>query len=69
MLRLFIDTYYENASPLKWEQNEDGVIDLDVIHDHERFTPNQQFNHVNLRIIVPPEEVGARLKDRSRTIS
>ena len=25
MLKLFIDTCYENASPLKWEQNEDGV--------------------------------------------
>ena len=68
MTKLFIDTYYENASPLKWEQNEDGVIDLDVIHDHGRFTPNQQFNHLNFKIIVPPEEVGARLTVRIRPI-
>ena len=68
MLNLFIDTYYENASPLKWEQNEDGVVDLDVIHDHGRFSPNQQFNHLNFKIIVPPEEVGARLTVRIRPI-
>lgn len=42
---LFIDTYYENASPLKWEQNESGIIEIDLIHDHSRFSPNQQVTH------------------------
>lgn len=27
MLKLFIDTYYENASPLKWEQGE-GLTEM-----------------------------------------
>jgi hypothetical protein len=66
---IFIDTYYENASPLKWEQNEDGVIDIDMIHDHARFSPNQQFTHWNFKIEIPEEHIGESVKLRVRPIN
>jgi len=66
---LFIDTFYENASPLRWEQREDDVVDLFLAPDHERFSPNRQVTHWNFKIEVPPERVGAQLRLRFRALS
>ncbi|MCP3967026.1 MAG: hypothetical protein GY750_13905 [Lentisphaerae bacterium] len=66
---IFIDTYYENASPLKWEQNENGIIELELIHDHARFSPNQQITHWNFKIEVPAENVGKTVKVRIHSIN
>ena len=68
-MKLFIDTFYENASPLRWEQNEDGVLDLYLAPDHERFSPNRQVTHWNFKIEVPPEHVGEQVRLRFRSVS
>lgn len=68
-MKLFIDIFYENASPLRWEQNEDGVLDIDLAPDHERFLPNRQVTHWNFKIEVPPEHIGERLRLRFRAVS
>ena len=68
-MELFIDTFYENASPLRWEQNEDGVVDLYLAPDHERFSSNRQVTHWNFTIEVSPEDVGRQVRLRFRAVS
>jgi len=68
-MEMFIDSFYENASPLRWEQNEDGVLDLYLAPDHERFSPNRQVTHWNFKIEVPPEHVGRQVRLRFRAVS
>lgn len=46
----FIDTSFENASPLWYEQAADGTILLRLIYDHERESANRASGHVNFRI-------------------
>lgn len=53
MSTVFVDTFFPNASPLRWRQAEDGVIELFPIPDHARFSPNRQFTHWHLRLVVP----------------
>src|SRR5437870_2375789 len=36
---IFIDTFFENASPLRWDLRDGDVVELEVIHDHERLSP------------------------------
>ena len=69
MREFFIDTFYENASPLRWEQSEDDAVDLFLMPDHERFSPNRQVTHWNFRIEAPPERVGQRVRLRFRAVS
>ena len=52
MARIFVDTFFPNASPLRWRQAEDGVVELFPIPDHARCTPNCQFTHWHLRLRV-----------------
>jgi len=66
---LFIDTFYENASPLRWEQSEDDAVDLFLMPDHERFSPNRQVTHWNFRIEVPPERIGERVRLKFHAVS
>ncbi len=66
---IFINTFYENASVLRWEQMEDGAIDLDVIPDHERFSPNNQVTHLNFKIEASPELVGKKITFRFRHLN
>ena len=61
---IFIDTYFECATPLRWEQDEPGVIGLHPIHDHARFSPNQQFTQWDVKIVVPAEHVGGSVRVR-----
>ena len=37
----FLDTSFENASPLWYETEVDGVIQLHLLYDHERNSPNR----------------------------
>jgi hypothetical protein len=53
----FIDTSFENASPL-WYDVADGVIRLHLIYDHERASPNRAAGHIHFLIHATP---GARL--------
>lgn len=46
----FIDTSFENASPLWYEFDADGVIRLNLLYDHERNSPNRAAGHFHFLI-------------------
>jgi hypothetical protein len=66
---LFIDTFFENASPLRWEQSGPDTVDLDLVPDHERWSPNCQMTHWHFRICVRPAVVGSTLRVRFRPVA
>ena len=41
----FIDTSFENASPLYWENGADGTTDVFLVYDQERRSPNRANGH------------------------
>src|SRR6185312_11860173 len=43
---IFIDTSVENASPL-WYEIVDNVIQLHLLYDHERASPNRAAGHIH----------------------
>jgi len=58
---IFIDTYFENASPLRWDLRDGDVVELEMIHDHARFKPNQQLTHWNFKVRATKEKVGSTI--------
>jgi hypothetical protein len=46
----FIDTSFENASPLWYEPAEDGTIQVRLLYDHERASPNRAAGHVHFLV-------------------
>ena len=46
----FIDTGFENASPLWYEEAADGTILVHLNYDHERSSPNRAAGHFHFRI-------------------
>jgi hypothetical protein len=46
----FIDTGFENASPLWYEPAEDGAILVHLIYDHERSSKNRAAGHIHFRL-------------------
>jgi hypothetical protein len=46
----FIDTSFENASPLWYDIAPDGIVRVHLIYDHERQSPNRAAGHVHFRI-------------------
>jgi hypothetical protein len=62
MQPLFVDTYFENAFPLRHEHLSDGSLQIDLVPEHERFTGNRQSTHWNFKLHVPPEQIGRRLR-------
>ncbi len=50
----FIDTGFENASPLWYENGPDGAILVHLIYDHERSSPNRAACHFHFRIHARP---------------
>lgn len=51
---------------MRWEQTGDDQVDIDLIPDHARVSPNQQATHWNFRLISPPERIGTPLRFRFR---
>ena len=49
----FIDTGFENASPL-WYEVIDGVIRINLLYDHERASPNRAAGHIHFLIHGKP---------------
>ncbi|HEU4927252.1 MAG TPA: M14 family zinc carboxypeptidase [Vicinamibacterales bacterium] len=49
----FIDTGFENASPL-WYDVADNVVRIHLIYDHERASPNRAAGHIHFRIHARP---------------
>ena len=42
---LYINTSFENASPLYWEIGEGGVVHVHLVYDQERASPNRANGH------------------------
>ena len=49
-----INTSFENASPLWWEVDEQGVVHVHLVYDQERDAPNRANGHWNFRIDAEP---------------
>lgn len=49
----FIDTSFENASPLWYEFAADGTVLVNLNYDHERLSPNRAAGHFHFRIQAP----------------
>ena len=54
----YIDTSFENASPLWYEAAPDGTIDVRLLYDHERSSPNRAAGHIHFLLHARP---GAKL--------
>src|SRR5262245_19652142 len=46
----FIDTGFENASPLWYEFAPDGTVLVHLVYDHERSSPNRAAGHIHFRL-------------------
>ena len=46
----YVNSNFENATPLFWEYNPDGSVLVQLLYDHERNTPNRASNHVHFQI-------------------
>src|SRR5688572_25746510 len=54
----FIDTSFENASPVWYEFAADGTVLVHLLYDHERSSPNRAAGHIHFRLHAKP---GAKL--------
>jgi hypothetical protein len=50
----FIDTAFEHASPLWWEQEADGLVRIHLMYDQERSSSNRANGHWLFRIEAEP---------------
>ena len=53
----FIDTGFENASPVWYETAPDGATRVYLMYDHERNSPNRAAGHFHFRLHAPPRSV------------
>ena len=54
----YIDTGFENASPIWYDFAADGAIQVHLLYDHERSSPNRAAGHFHFQIHAKP---GAKL--------
>jgi hypothetical protein len=54
----FIDTSFENASPVWWDRDTNGVVRVHLVYDHERDSPNRAAGHFHFRLQA---RTGARI--------
>ena len=60
----YINTNFENASQLDWEVDSLGIVNISLIYDHERDSPNRANGHWHFRLEADPgEEVTLILKN------
>jgi hypothetical protein len=50
----YVDTLFENASPLWYEVDTKGTLQLHLLYDHERNSPNRAAGHIHFRIHGKP---------------
>ena len=50
---IYIDTSFENASPLYWDIDTDGVVQVFLLYDHERSSPNRAAGHWHFQVQAP----------------
>lgn len=53
----YVDTLFENASPLWYEVDDKGTLQVHLLYDHERNSPNRAAGHVHFRIHGKPGAV------------
>ena len=46
----YVNSNFENASPLFWENQSDGSAMVHILYDHERNSPNRASNHVLFQV-------------------
>ena len=46
----FVDTSFENASPLWYEFAADGTVQIHLLYDHERASPNRAAGHIHFAL-------------------
>ncbi|XZE43038.1 M14 family zinc carboxypeptidase [Pirellulaceae bacterium SH467] len=46
----YVDALFENASPLWYEQDERGALQIHLLYDHERDSPNRAAGHIHFRV-------------------
>jgi hypothetical protein len=61
----FIDTSFENASPVWYELAADGTIQVHLLYDHERSSPNRAAGHIHFALQARP---GSRLTIEFRNL-
>ena len=58
----FINTSFENASPLYWETDDEGVIHVYMVYDQERSSPNRANGHWHFQLqALPGSDLTLRL--------
>ena len=50
----FIDTSFENASPVWYEFAPDGTVLVHLLYDHERSSPNRAAGHIHFQLHAQP---------------
>jgi hypothetical protein len=50
----FIDTSFENASPIWYDFLPDGTVLVHLLYDHERSSPNRAAGHIHFLLHAPP---------------
>ena len=51
---IFIDTSFENASPVWYESAADGTVLVHLLYDHERASPNRAAGHIHFLLHATP---------------
>ena len=50
----FINTGFENASPLQWTVDPDGAVQIELLYDYERDSPNRAAGHWHFQLQGKP---------------
>jgi hypothetical protein len=50
----FINTSFENASPVWYEPGPDGAVHVHLLYDHERASPNRAAGHIHFALHARP---------------
>ncbi|KAA6438287.1 peptidase M14 [Dyadobacter flavalbus] len=51
--KVFVNTGFENASPMNWEIDSAGRIIASLVYDHERFSQNRANGHWHFKVEAP----------------
>lgn len=49
---VYINTNFENASQLDWEVDAEGIVNVSMIYDHERSSPNRANGHWHFQVVA-----------------
>lgn len=53
----FVDTSIENASPLWYEFDSEGTLQVFLVYDHERSSPNRAAGHFHFKVVGKPNAI------------